>query len=718
MQRRFLTSTLILTGAAMIGGCQSMHHPWLSGQTDQSSTSSGATVNQVDLFPNGMGYIGYRTVVDNTQTVHVAINQNQVNDLLKTIVFFDNSNSPPELTFNTPIPLSVKLANLPLAPTSGGSWITLLEQLKGRRVSLKLKNGKSICGRLIAIKSQWPILPMNHPVPEPRLQNGQPAIFPFSPFLEIYHHGRVKRIALADMISFQVRNRQLRASLRRALRYIADNRRTGSADIAIEFRGHGRRNVQFGYATQTPLWRMTYRLLLPDLSAPQNDTKPTRLLADVIVHNTTSTPWRHITLQINGSWPKSFIEDLQQPLYGRRHVLPLPADTAVTPQNGLFYLQSNLIASNQRKAALPMYARLEPAAHAMVGNAFAAKAFMPQLALARSAAAVETTPSINVSSMAAPQTSNPAFNFVAKNISIGSERSASFPVFAAPVSASVVSTFNVQEPKAHLRRAVLMFNNSKHYLPAGPMTVFQGSAYTGEISAPAIPVHSRHVLPFAVDLAATAEIQLSQSSKFESASFNHGYLYLHDAVTKRANITIKSLHQHPITVVARFGPEMGWKFALSNLKAIRLTHGMGVEIPVKPMSDKSYLITRLTKQQQAVNLNTADANYLATLLTLKGLERPVAAALRHIISLKKDLNAAHLRMAEIGNRIAELSANENRIRQNLAAAKSVPAQAQHFARELVALDKQIRSQQRTQRDAKATARRTQKALDRYIRHLK
>ncbi|MGC8559624.1 MAG: hypothetical protein ACP5O1_02995 [Phycisphaerae bacterium] len=718
MQRQFLTSTLILTGAAMIGGCQAMHHPWLSGQTGQSSTSSGAMVNQVDLFPNGMGYIGYRAVVDNTKTLHVAINQNQVNDLLKTIVFFDSSNSPPELTFNTPIPLSVKLANLPLAPTSGGSWISLLEQLKGRRVSLKLKNGKCVSGRLISIKFQWPIFPMHHPVPEPLLQNGQPAMFPLSRFAEIYHHGRVERVALADMLSFQVRNRQLRASLRRALRYIADNRRTGSADIAIEFRGHGRRKVQFGYATQTPLWRMTYRLLLPALSAPQRDTKAARLLADVIVHNTTSTPWRDITLQINGSWPKSFIEDLQQPLYGRRHVLPLPADTALTPQSGLFYLQSNQLASNERKAALPIYSRLPPAADAFAIHAYAARALMPRLGLARNAAAVAITPSIDVSTMAAPQTSNPAFNFVAQNISISSEKSASFPVFSAPVSAYVVSTFNVNERKTHLRRAVLIFNNSKHYLPAGPMTVFQGGAYTGEISAPAIPVHSRHVLPYAVDLAATAEIQPWETSTFDSAALNQGNLYLNYAVTKRTNITINSLHHHPITVVARFGPEIGWKFTLSHFKAIRLTHGTGVEIPVTPMSDKSYLITRLAKRQQQVNLHTAGANYLASLLTLKGLERPVAAALRHIIRLKKDFNAANLRVAEIGNRIAELNTDENRIRQNLAAAKSVPAQAQHFARALVALDKQIRSQQHAQRDAKAAARRAQKSLDRYIRHLK
>lgn len=713
MQRRFLVYPLALVSAAIIGGCQAVPHTWLSGSSGISADSTQAKVTHLDLFPDGLTYIGYRAAVTDTQSLQVAVNRNQVNDLLKTIVFSDPSNKPPEVTFNTPIPLSVKLGDLPLAPNLYGSWFSLLEELKGRRVTLEFKHGKCVSGRLIAVQAQWPLFPDGRRAPQPQQSNGQPAIFPLPPrFAELYRDGKVIRVSLVNLSNFRVHNRHLRASLREALGYIADNRQTGAADIAIRFRGRGQRTVHFGYATQAPLWRMTYRLILPSAPGMSAGTSKTQILADVIVHNTTATPWRRITLQVDGAWPKSFIENLIQPLYRRRPVLPLPPDTTLTPQNGLFYLNGGLLAASNRMAE-PLITAL-PVAHALMNR----QGMMPMFAakrLAMSSAAF--APPINTSVMATPQNSNPAFSYVVHDVSIGSERSASFPVFSAPVSGEVVSAVNVLNPKNHLRRAVFLFNNSRHYLPAGPITVFQGSAYTGEINASAIPIHSRNILPFAVDLSSTAHIQQTQKQIFDGAAFRQGSLNLRYLIRMNTKIKLKSLHQHPITVAADFGREMRWKFAPSHYRIIRTADGMVVEIPVKPMSRQSYLITRLSHERTTVDLRAATVEYLAAILKHKGLTAQLTRGLDRIIALKKQINADTRRMADIDRRIADLNSDESRIRRNLAASKSAPAEARVFARELVKLDSEIAARNRHLRAVNTAFKRTQVELNHFIDQL-
>ena len=156
MRRTNWLCSLACLATGLMGGCQAVNHHWSMGDGNRTGLSAGqasSRVSQVDLFPNGVGYIGFKAAVDNSQTLNLPVNPNDVNDLLKTIVFFDTSNRPPEVNFSTPIPLSVKLAGLPLSPSENGSWISLLSELKGRRVRLIFKKGKCVSGRLLAIMS-------------------------------------------------------------------------------------------------------------------------------------------------------------------------------------------------------------------------------------------------------------------------------------------------------------------------------------------------------------------------------------------------------------------------------------------------------------------------------------------------------------------------------------------------------------------------------------
>lgn len=710
MQKQKLFCSLACVATLVIAGCQSVGEPWGMSSSNHD-VGSQPKVTDVDLFPNGVGYIGYQANVKRSQTVRLAINPNQVNDLLKTIVFFDPSNQPPEVNFATPIPLSVKLAGLPLSPSENGSWISLLSELKGRQVKLQFKHGKCVTGRLMGIRSQWPVFPQMKGKPQPE-NNAQRAIFPWPPrFADIYRDGKVRRVSLAHLISFDVVNHQLRASLRKALRYMAANRHKGAATITIRFRGRSQRSVQFGYATQAPLWRITYRLLLPASQTANQASNSAIVLADAIVHNTTSASWQHITLHINGSWPHSFIEDLRHPLYGRRPVIPAPADTSLIPQNGLFYLRG--------ATAEGGFAGRVTAYHAhLLGKAatFAPPRMLPRMAMTFNGA--QRRVRINSGTMAVPQKSNPAFNYVARDVSIRSEHSASFAILSHSISARIVSTIDIGNWHNHPRRAVLLVNNSGHYLPAGPITVFAGGRYVGEINSPAIAVNSKQALSFATDLSMAAHLTFSQSNMFSNATFSNGNLVLKDAVTKYIHLKLRNRHRHSTDVIVSLGHAVGWHLAKTHYQVLHLVSGVAIVLTASPMINKTYRVGQIFPQTSNVNLYTASPEQISALAHTKGMAAATADQLKHIVSLKKAMIAAAGKRAEIIKHMDNLNANESRIRQNLAAAKSVPKQAQIFAKELVSLDKQIAAAQQSLRSVQRRERADRRALNNYIRSLK
>src|SRR5258708_18902692 len=102
------------------------------------------------------------------------------------------------------------------------------------------------------------------------------------------------------------------------------------------------RSTLFPYTT---LFRSktTYRLVL----SSRAEKKPL-LQGWAIVDNTIGEDWNDVEVSLVAGAPHSFIQQLSQPYYGRRPVVPLPESVQLTPQTHP--------------------ATLEPSAHLMAGG--------------------------------------------------------------------------------------------------------------------------------------------------------------------------------------------------------------------------------------------------------------------------------------------------------------------------------------------------------------
>src|SRR6202040_2677238 len=97
--------------------------------------------------------------------------------------------------------------------------------------------------------------------------------------------------------------------------------------MTISTTGNGERNLYLSYISEVPIWKTTYRIVLPT----KTEKKPL-LQGWAIVDNTIGEDWNDVELSLVAGAPHSFIQQLSQLYYGRRPAVPLPESVQLTPQ--------------------------------------------------------------------------------------------------------------------------------------------------------------------------------------------------------------------------------------------------------------------------------------------------------------------------------------------------------------------------------------------------
>jgi hypothetical protein len=97
--------------------------------------------------------------------------------------------------------------------------------------------------------------------------------------------------------------------------------------MTLSTTGSGDRNLYVSYISEVPIWKTTYRIVLP--------TKPEKkplLQGWAIVDNTVGEDWIDVELSLVAGAPHSFIQQLSEPFYGRRPTVALPESVQLSPQ--------------------------------------------------------------------------------------------------------------------------------------------------------------------------------------------------------------------------------------------------------------------------------------------------------------------------------------------------------------------------------------------------
>ena len=280
-----------------------------------TDTSARLPIKRVVLYKNGVGYFEHTARVHGTQELSIDFTTAQLNDVLKSLTAVDLGDGRiSSIRYNSIAPLDERLKTLRLPFGEQVTQAEYLSALRGARVEVHSGSATAV-GRLLSVER----------IRKQRSKDDSEDVTSFSIVTDA---GEMKNFELGANTSVRIAERELTDEVGRYLSLIGSSRARDVRRMSFTATGSGDRDIFVSYISEVPIWKSTYRILFTE----KPGEKPL-LQGWAIVDNTIGEDWKDVQLSLVAGAPQSFIQDISQPYYARRPVVPLPESFMLTPQS-------------------------------------------------------------------------------------------------------------------------------------------------------------------------------------------------------------------------------------------------------------------------------------------------------------------------------------------------------------------------------------------------
>jgi hypothetical protein len=270
-------------------------------------------VKRVVLYKNGVGYFEHAGRVSGNQELNIQFTTGQLNDVLKSLTVVDlGGGKISSVRYNSIAPLNERLSTLRVRLGEQTSRAEFLNALRGARVEVR-SGSVSATGKLLSVEAT------RHFIRDQFVDEQQVAI--------LTDTGELRTFDLTPVTSVRIVEQDLNHEVGRYLNLIGSSRAKDLRTMNIATAGKGDRDVMVSYISEVPVWKSTYRIVMP------KDAKQQPLLQGwAIVDNTIGEDWKDVQLSLVAGSPQSFVQQISQPMYARRPSVDLPQSAMLTPQ--------------------------------------------------------------------------------------------------------------------------------------------------------------------------------------------------------------------------------------------------------------------------------------------------------------------------------------------------------------------------------------------------
>src|SRR6266700_640118 len=287
------------------------------GKPAPAKPDANVPVKVVVLFSSGVGYFEHAGSVTGEASTELRFKTNQINDILKSLLLQDmGGGKVTTVVYPSQDPIDKTLKSFQVDITGDPSLAELLGQLRGAKVQVTA-GAENLSGTILGLEKK----------PKAIGEKGSIEVWT----LNLISGGTIRSVELADAKKIELEDQQLQEELSKALTALAQARDQDKKPVTINFSGEGERQVRIGYVVETPIWKTSYRLVLPGDGADKAKDKP-KLLGWAIVENQTDNDWGNVQLSLVSGRPISFIQDLYRPLYVPRPVVQPELYASLRPQ--------------------------------------------------------------------------------------------------------------------------------------------------------------------------------------------------------------------------------------------------------------------------------------------------------------------------------------------------------------------------------------------------
>lgn len=272
-------------------------------------------VKRVVLYKNGVGYFEHSTRVRGTQELNIDFTTSQLNDVLKSLTVLDlGEGRISGVRYNSVAPLSERLRTLRLSLGEQASRLDFLGALRGARLDVR-DGAAAASGKLLSVESKRKLGPKGETLAE------------VTEIALVSDGGEMRTFELGPGTSVRIAERDLSEEVGQYLNVIGSARGQDLRRMTITAAGDKERDVFVSYISEVPVWKSTYRLIMPD----KPGEKPL-LQGWAIVDNTIGEDWKDVHLSLVAGAPQSFVQQISQPYYAHRPLIEMPETLSLTPQ--------------------------------------------------------------------------------------------------------------------------------------------------------------------------------------------------------------------------------------------------------------------------------------------------------------------------------------------------------------------------------------------------
>ncbi|WP_207461142.1 DUF4139 domain-containing protein [Azospirillum sp. SYSU D00513] len=600
----------------------------------------GLALKRVMLSSGGVGYFEYEARVSGPAELSLEVRRDQVDDVLKSIVVYDDRGGVGTIALPGQEPLETAFRELPFTPGDLTSLPALLNALKG--AELRAAGAREVTGRLLAVTEETEQLP-----------NGGGTRTRHR--VALMTAEGVRQLILEEADSLRFTDPAIQAQLDQALAAVAQGAAKERRRLTIRTAGTEPRTLRVAYVVAAPLWKSTYRLTLPQAGAASGD-----LQGWAVLENLSGEDWRDVELSVVSGNPVTFRQALYTAYFVNRPEVPVEVLGRVLPKpdEGAMEMVDGMAESRAGAAMAPPPAAAP--APAMIAP------------MAKLAAPAPQRPAAPMAAESAEATAQVLFRYP-QPVTLANGGTLMMPVVARALPAERLALYQPGTHPRHPLAAVRLSNAAEGGnggLPPGVLTLYESvggaPAYVGDARLAALPAGESRLLSFAVDPAVTIDREEKPGGAITGASVANGVLRLTRIERQSTTYRIAAAGAEERTVLIEHPRRHGWTLVEPAGTPPEATAD-AYRLPVKVTGGRIAALAVVLERPEIDRIILTDLapGQIEQYASATELPAAMREAMTRLAGLRATLSDAEGRVAALEQSQSELVGEQERLRENL-----------------------------------------------------
>lgn len=631
-------------------------------------------IEAVTMSLGGLAEIHRSVRVNGTTGFDFEVPLDQVDDILKSLIVRDPAGGVASISLDGLSPVEETFRHLPYTPDDMHSLPRLLGTLQGISVRAS-SGGRTVEGAVLGVETK------------PQGPNSEGDLDPILSVMT--KDGQLAVLRLRADTELDILDTAMREKLREAALVSGRGRVDAMRTIAISLENNSERDVRLDYVVPAPVWKTAYRLML----GAENGA---RLQAWAVIENATGEDWRDVALTLSSGAPVTLAQQLHQRYWHERSQLPVLAQAATPPRPDAFKGYAADMANEQAETLTRQRTSSPPMALAPASTVELSMAVAQAETAEGEAAAIYRLP---------------------RPIDLAAGRTLSVPFIDTELEVKRISLFQPENGSVHPISALKVENATGTTLPPGIVTVYAANAegYAGDAELRGLPAGESRMVSFATDRKVEVATSMDRDEALFRASLSKGVLRATRITRAKTTYTVAGAQDRPRTVIIEHPRRDGWRFTSPALDENTPTHHrLRVELAQGATAEVAAVHERT--DTEIIELINADTD---TLVFWSGQidDAGTTEILTALAQKRREIAGSEQQSADIAQNLDRASANQTRIRENLAALPSDSALGQRYVAMLEQEENRIAELGERRQQVEATLAELRADLDKFVREL-